>query len=301
MSKKSSASSNFSRRDFLKVSTAAGVGVLLTSNHFASSKFFSSNKKRYALVGTGHRSQMYQHAVYETFAHNSEMVGLCDLNLGRLKVAQNMGKKLTGKEIPIYEAKDFDRMISETNPDTVIVTTICGTHDIYIVRSLELGKDVITEKAMTTDEKKCQNIVNAQAKTGKNVTVTFNYRYSPPRTQVKDILMSGTIGDILSIDFHWMLNTHHGADYFRRWHSLKKNSGGLMVHKATHHFDLVNWWLSSVPVSVFAMGKREFYTPKTVRRFGLNSFHERCLTCPEKTKCGFELDIANNKYFKELY
>ena len=77
--------------------------------------------------------------------------------------------------------------------------------------------------------------------------MTFNYRYSPPRTQVKDLLMSGVIGDILSVDFHWMLDTHHGADYFRRWHRNKQNSGGLMVHKATHHFDLVNWWLSSVP------------------------------------------------------
>ena len=63
-------------------------------------------------------------------------------------------------------------------------------------------------------------------------------RTSPPRTQVKDILMSGVIGDVLSVDFHWMLNTHHGADYFRRWHRNKKNSGGLMVHKASHHFDV---------------------------------------------------------------
>ena len=53
----------------------------------------------------------------------------------------------------------------------------------------------------------------------------------------------------------------HGADYFRRWHSHKENSGGLMVHKATHHFDLVNWWLSAVPVTVSASGKRDFYTP----------------------------------------
>jgi predicted dehydrogenase len=77
-------------------------------------------------------------------------------------------------------------------------------------------------------------------RTGRNCRVTFNYRYSPPRTQVKDLLMAGTIGDVLSVDFHWMLNTLHGADYFRRWHSRKEFSNGLMCHKATHHFDLVN-------------------------------------------------------------
>jgi predicted dehydrogenase len=98
-----------------------------------------------------------------------------------------------------------------------------------------------------------------------------------------------------------MLNTHHGADYFRRWHSQKRLSGGLMVHKATHHFDLVNWWLSAVPVSVRATGKREFYTPEMARRFGLSGPHERCHTCPERAQCGFELRLADNPNLKRLY
>jgi predicted dehydrogenase len=131
--------------------------------------------------------------------------------------------------------------------------------------------------------------------------VTFNYRYSPPRAQVKDLLMSGEIGDVLSVDFHWLLNTHHGADYFRRWHSHKKNSGGLMVHKSTHHFDLVNWWLSAMPVSVMATGKREFYTPETAKRLGLRGYHERCLTCPEKDRCAFYMDLAAVPGLKSLY
>jgi predicted dehydrogenase len=166
---------------------------------------------------------------------------------------------------------------------------------------MELGCDVMTEKPMTIDAAKCQAIIDTQKKTGKHCRVTFNYRYSPPRTQVKDILMSGEIGEVLSVDFHWMLNTFHGADYFRRWHSQKKYSGGLMVHKATHHFDLVNWWLSAIPVSVRAAGKREFYTPTMAKRFGLDSHHERCLTCPETDKCGFYLSLADNNKLKTLY
>ncbi|MCS7338957.1 MAG: Gfo/Idh/MocA family oxidoreductase, partial [Verrucomicrobiae bacterium] len=192
-------------------------------------------------------------------------------------------------------------MIRETRPDTVIVTTKDSAHDAYIVRAMELGCDVITEKPMTIDEKKCRAILNAVRKTGRRCRVTFNYRYSPPRTQIKELLMSGVIGEVLSVDFQWLLNTHHGADYFRRWHSQKAESGGLLVHKATHHFDLVNWWLSAVPVSVMATGKREFYTPKMAKRLGLQSHHERCLTCPEKQKCTFCLDLTANKNLKELY
>jgi predicted dehydrogenase len=166
---------------------------------------------------------------------------------------------------------------------------------------MELGCDVITEKPLTIDETKCQRIIDTQRRTGQKCTVTFNYRYSPPRTQVKDLLMSSEIGDLLSVDFHWLLNTHHGADYFRRWHSQKKYSGGLMVHKATHHFDLVNWWLSAIPVSVFATGKREFYTPLTAKRLGLDGYHQRCHTCPEKEKCAFELSLAKNPGLKSIY
>ncbi len=293
-------SGNFSRRDFIKTSSIASAGVLLTANPFLRSDKLNT-KKRIAIVGVGSRSRMYEGALLSKYKDYYELVGFCDVNLGRLKLAQNWVKKVTDKSPPIYDAKDFDKMITETKPDRIIVTTVDGFHHQYIIRAMELGCDVITEKPMTTDAEKCQDIINTQQKAGKRCTVTFNYRYSPPRTQVKDLLMSGIIGEVLSVDFHWMLNTFHGADYFRRWHSQKMFSGGLMVHKATHHFDLVNWWLSAIPVSVYATGKREFYTPEMVKRFGLNSYHERCHTCSEKDKCGFELNLAEDEGLKGLY
>jgi predicted dehydrogenase len=289
-----------SRRDFIKTSTAAGAGMVLSVNSLALAQE-SGKITRYAIVGVGSRSRMYRNAILGDYAPYSQMVGFCDVNLGRLQLAQSDAKNKSGVKVPIYDAKDFDRMVSETKPDIVIVTTVDGFHHQYIIRSMELGCDVMTEKPMTIDAAKCQAIIDTQKKTGKYCRVTFNYRYSPPRTQVKDLLMSGEIGEVLSVDFHWMLNTFHGADYFRRWHSQKKFSGGLMVHKATHHFDLVNWWLSAIPVSVQAAGKREFYTPIMAKRLGLDSHHERCHTCPEADKCGFYLSLADDKKLKALY
>ena len=256
-------------------------------------------KKRFAQVGLGSRSWMYSTAIVETFADTCELVGLCDMNEGRLKLRYDWAIE-NGCDVVAYDEKHFEDMIAERKPDVVIVTTKDCFHDEYIIRAMEAGCDVITEKPMTTDDKKCAAILDAQKRTGKQCLVTFNYRYSPPRTQVKDLLMSGVIGEVLSVDFHWMLDTSHGADYFRRWHRDKANSGGLMVHKATHHFDLVNWWLSSVPESVFASGHRKFYTPSTADRYGLVNRTERCHTCPE-TKCPFRLDLAENDKLKELY
>ncbi len=258
------------------------------------------SKKRYAQVGIGGRAAMFQEAILETFTDTCQMVGYCDSNQGRLEKAVTDARE-KGTELKGYPAEDFDKMIAEAKPDCVIVTTRDCYHDEYLCRAMELGCDVITEKPMTTDEKKCARILETRKRTGRNVTVTFNYRYSPPRTQIKELLMSGAIGNVLSIDFHWLLDTRHGADYFRRWHRNKKNSGGLMVHKATHHFDLINWWLSSVPETVYANGKREFYTPETGDRYGLTNRGDRCHECPESAKCPFFLDMAGNENLTALF
>jgi predicted dehydrogenase len=290
------------RRAFVKTLSVAGLGLAVGSTlNAAGADSGPSSRRRYAIVGLGARHEMYQDAIERDNREHAELVAVCDLNPGRTGLAQRRSVA-NGTPAPRgYAHTDFGRMIEETKPHHIIVTTVDATHDDYIVRALDAGVDVITEKPMTTDAGKCQRILDACARTGRHVRVLFNYRYSPPRTQVKDLLMAGVIGEVRSVDFHWMLNTHHGADYFRRWHGQKKNSGGLMVHKATHHFDLVNWWLGAVPVSVTATGKREFYTPAMARRFGLESHHERCHTCPEQRKCGFFMDLAGDANLRELY
>jgi hypothetical protein len=73
------------------------------------------------------------------------------------------------------------------------------------------------------------------------------------------------------------------------------------VHKATHHFDLVNWWLAAAPAEVCAFGSRQFYTPGQAEAYGLTGRTERCRTCPESGKCKFYLDLAKHEALKELY
>ena len=257
-------------------------------------------KKRYAQVGVGHRSLLYSLAIIEQFPDTSELVALCDSNEGRLHLRQEWARQ-RGVEVKTYLDTEFERMIADTRPDVVIVSTKDATHDHYICRAMELGCDVLTEKPMTTDEHKCRRILDSQRRTGRQCRVTFNYRYSPPRTQIKDLLMSGVIGNVISVDFHWLLDTRHGADYFRRWHRHKANSGGLLVHKATHHFDLVNWWLSTVPERVYAVGGRNFYRPETAARYGLTARGSRCLDCPEAQRCSFHLDLREYPDLRHLY
>ena len=246
--------------------------------------------KKYCIVGTGNRGiGMYGLALVEKYREVAEITGLCDNNSGRL----NYARKKLGESIPVFT--DFDEMLEKVECDTVIVCSKDCTHHEYIVKALRGGKDVITEKPMTVDDVKCREILEAERETGRKVQVTFNYRFVPYVVRIKELLDSGMIGKIQSVDFHWYLDTVHGADYYRRWHRRKENSGGLQIHKSTHHFDIVNWWVGQDPQQVFAYGSRNFYGDKGAIR------GERCLTCRNSSACPFYMDISKSVGLKELY
>ena len=262
----------------------------------------AQEKKRYAQVGIGGRSGMYTGAITETYKDIAKLVALCDINPGRMALRNRDLERKGHAAVPTYAAEDFDKMVAETQCERVVVTSGPDvTHSDHIIRAMELGCDVISEKPMTTDEARCRKILETVKATGRHCQVTFNYRYAPYRSQVKELLMAGEIGKVLSMDFTWLLDTGHGADYFRRWHRQLGNSGSLLVHKATHHFDLVNWWIDDVPEEVFCHGSLEYYTPATAERLGLAGRSERCLDCPRATDCPFYLDLAGNEGLKALY
>ncbi|HVH69716.1 MAG TPA: Gfo/Idh/MocA family oxidoreductase [Candidatus Dormibacteraeota bacterium] len=278
--------STITRRSFI----SGGAALAVTARSVVSAPRVAERRLRMALVGTGARGSFnWGQEVMEGYSDVVEIVGLCDINRKRVEAA----KKLIGTNAPSFV--DFDRMIKETRPDTVMVATVDATHAHYIVRALELGCDVMTEKPLCTDEKQCLSILDAQRKSGKKVTVTFNARHDPEAKKVKELLLEKAVGDVISLDFHEYLDTSHGADYFRRWHRLKENSGTLLVHKASHHFDLANWWLDSTPVEVTAFGDLKFYGRN-------NSFRNtHCRVCPFKQKCKFYWDVTQNQSYVKLY
>ncbi|GAA4460268.1 Gfo/Idh/MocA family oxidoreductase [Nibrella saemangeumensis] len=277
-----------SRRTFIQKSTLAAAGLATFIGLDALGRPLA--KRKVAMVGTGHRgTSMWGVPVIKEFGDIVEFVGLCDTNKGRLETA----KKMLNVSCPTFT--NFEEMMRQTKPDMLIVTTVDGTHHDFIIKGMEMGADIITEKPMTTDETKCKAILDAEKRTGKKVTVTFNYRYSPHRQKLYELLRQEVVGKITSVDFHWYLDVRHGADYFRRWHRLKENSGSLFVHKASHHFDLLNWWLESEPETVYANAALEHYGKNGKFR------STNCRPCPHKSECKFYWDITKDKRLTALY
>lgn len=255
-------------------------------------------RHRYALVGVGSRAQMYLDAIAGPHAGAAELVAWSDPNPGRLD--WSLARVPTLGDPVRFDASALASVIAEQRVDRVLVTSPDSTHAEYIVAALDAGADVVVEKPLTTTEHGVRAIAEATARTGRSVTVTFNYRYAPRNTALKQLLASGELGRVTSVHFEWVLDTAHGADYFRRWHREKANSGGLLVHKSTHHFDLVNWWLDSLPTRVFASGGLRFYGASAAAERGLGERPERGTT-DSPLRDGFSLDLRRDDTLRGLY
>ena len=285
---------NIGRREFINRSSKLAVGVSAFSI-FPYRSLAGNNtvdKLRVVLVGTGSRgSGTWGKSLVQPYKDYIELVGLCDINPKRVEYA----KRYIETNAPTYLAKDFDRMVQETKPDAVIVTTVDCFHAKYSVRAMELGCNVICEKPLATEAEQCQKLLDTELKTGKKIITTFNVRHQTSAEEVKKVILSGDLGNIISAEFQEYLDIEHGASYYRRWHGKSRFSGTLLCTKASHHFDQMNWSIDAEPVEVNAFGQVAYYGKN-------NSFRYRnCRGCPFAGKCDFYWDITKDQRSMDMY
>jgi predicted dehydrogenase len=258
-------------------------------------------QRRYAVVGVGSRAAMYIDALALRYAQVGTIVAWCDTNPTRMsyydRVLAGAGRPAPAR----YPPDAFPRLLTEQRPDVVIVTSPDATHHVYVTAALVAGCDVVVEKPLTTALEPARAIAEAAGSSAGNLIVTFNYRYSPRNSELRRLIASGEIGSVTSVHFEWVLDTVHGADYFRRWHRDKSISGGLLVHKSSHHFDLVNWWLADVPETVVAAGALRFYGDANAEARGLPPRPMRSTGAPGAVDDPFALDLAADDTLRELY
>ncbi|MGF1484873.1 MAG: Gfo/Idh/MocA family protein [Opitutales bacterium] len=262
-------------------------------------------RKRYAVVGTGGRCRNFIDPLIQRYGEVAELVAFCDISQVRMDATNRRLVEMGHPAVPTFkgELAAFRRMLRQTYPDAIFVTSMDSTHHDYIVEGVRQSLEIITEKPMTTDAAKCKKILSAVKRYQGNVRVTFNYRWINWCTAVKQALVDGAIGNVLSVNLEYLLDTSHGADYYRRWHSHMDCSGGLLVHKSTHHFDLVNWWIDGIAEEVFAHARLAFYGQENALQRGQKKL-TRYPRYTGKVKEGqdpFMIDLTRDATLKELY
>lgn len=241
--------------------------------------------QKIVVCGLSNRAlDMFIKPVQTKFSEENEIVGLLDSDQKRIELCQQVFPELA--MIRTYRPEQFSQMVKETGATTVIVTSRDDTHVDYIIQGLEHDLDIISEKPMVTTCTDANRVMEAEKKSKGKVTVAFNYRYNPFHRKIKEMILDGKLGRITSIDLNWYIDTYHGASYFKRWNRMREFSGGLSVHKSTHHFDLVNWWIDQKPEQVFAYGALNYYgkdgelNPSPID-------NRYCGTCTQKRECDY--------------
>ncbi|MFA6294177.1 MAG: Gfo/Idh/MocA family oxidoreductase [Victivallales bacterium] len=227
-------------------------------------------KTRYAVCGLSCRGIYHfvfpllgkNHPGGPNFNETSELVAVLDIDERRVRAFYEKA----GVQIPFYPPDGFGRMIAEMKPDVILVVSQDYSHCEYIVKGLRSGCDVIVEKPMVISGEQVRAVQEAERESGKRVRVAFNYRYAPIHRKLKRMIMEGKLGRITNVEFVYNLDTFHGASYFYRWNRERARSGGLSIHKCTHHFDLINWFLGDFPTEVFAYGALNYYGPNGAHR-----------------------------------
>ncbi|MFH1612359.1 MAG: Gfo/Idh/MocA family oxidoreductase [bacterium] len=248
-------------------------------------------KIKFGIVGTGNRGYTFaRHIIAEgelyglpEFQDMFSLVAMCDQNKIRL---ENVANSLKEKNIKIFT--NYDQFLKESDCEIVIVTVSDFLHNEMCIKALLAGKNVLCEKPMTITVKDCQEIIQTAKKTKKQFRMGFNMRYFPLNLKIKELLDSGIIGNIISVQVNELMSAFHGADYFRRWHRNKEQSGGLLITKVVHLFDLMSWFIQSTSEKIVCFGSKDFFKPKSYEQ-------TRCLFCNQQKECMFYFDLKHAK------
>ena len=157
----------------------------------------TSPRRRHAIAGTGHRAWMYIEAIIGEHAEVAELVAWCEPNPGRIdyydeQVAAAAGRQHSARPgsspLPRYTPDQLEQMITEQRVDVVVVTSPDFTHADLVSRVLAAGADVVVEKPLTINAEGCRAITSAVAQTGRDIVMTFNYRYAPRNSALKEVI-----------------------------------------------------------------------------------------------------------------
>src|SRR5699024_11848725 len=150
-------------------------------------------RRRYAVVGTGHRAEMFIKAGVRQHREVAQFVAWCDPNPGRMEYYDRLLVEAGQAPVRHYGPADLERMIAEEKVEAVVVAAPDHTHADLVSRSLRAGASVIVEKPLTTTEEGCKEISDAARETGLDVGSTVHTRYAPRSSTPKEERARGEI------------------------------------------------------------------------------------------------------------
>lgn len=239
------------------------------------------------IVGTGQRCMHFFGPHIRAVPDKARLVALADRDETRLQSAVDD----PGGDVRPYNS--VESILRDPNVDALVITTPDFTHRDVFDMALDAGKHVLCEKPMATTIEDAVHMTRRAKESDPTVQIGFMLRYAPFMVRLKAIVDSGIIGDLVQVTAAEVVEYYHGAAFFRRWHRFRKHSGGLLVHKACHTLDVINWIVGSTPALVSAQGGTDTFVPKPEAAL-------RCRDCELTETCLAAYDL-DDRYHNYIY
>ncbi|MEN6547362.1 MAG: Gfo/Idh/MocA family oxidoreductase [Armatimonadia bacterium] len=206
----------------------------------------------------------------------------------------------------VFVTTDYRRLIERDDIDAISVTAPDFMHEECAVAALQAGKHVFCEKPLAISTDGCDNILRTWKASGKHLMVGFNMRYMNIFRVMKEIIDSGTIGEVKAA---WCRHfVGHGCNfYYQDWHATKKGSNTLLLQKGSHDIDMIHWLTGQYSKRVAAFGSLDFFGGDKPNDLTCDVCDES-MTCFEysdnrRNQCAFRQEVEvedNNVMIMEL-
>lgn len=190
-----------------------------------------------------------------------------------------------------FTTTDYNEMLKIDEIDAIVVTSPDFTHEEYVLKAFKAGKHVFCEKPMAITTDGCDKMLKAWHESGKQFMIGFNMRYMNMFRVMKDIVDSGTIGEIKVVWVRHFIGSG-GMFYYHDWHAQRKYSTSLLLQKASHDIDMIHWITGKYTKRAMGFGSLDYYG-------GDKPDNLRCTQCKDKDSCveyEYKPDRGGNKW-----
>jgi myo-inositol 2-dehydrogenase/D-chiro-inositol 1-dehydrogenase len=198
---------------------------------------------RYGIIGTGTMGREHLRCV--EIVDGAEVVAVADPYPDSLNAAREIHA-----DLQLYD--DYRRMLEKETLDAVVVATPNDTHADIVCDVLESDVHLLAEKPVATTLEDSNRIVEAEARSNRILQVGLELRHAPIYVRMRELIDEGRIGRVRQLwckEFRgpWAFKVDH-------WITQRSRSGGTLVEKNCHHFDLFNWFAGERPARVAGFG-----------------------------------------------
>ena len=231
-------------------------GVALTLAGTSSTVREVSETIRYGVIGSGMMGG--EHILDLNHVDGAQVVALADpvassIEWGRGCVGAGPDGDTAKERTAIYT--DHRDLLADPNVDVVIITTPNHTHAAVLADALATDKHVLIEKPLCTTVEDCKRVVDAAAKRDAITWMGLQYRFMPTPATMLEQLASGVCGTTRMVSIR-----EHRFPFLKKvgdWNRFTRNTGGTLVEKCCHFFDLMHLAAGAHPVRVMASGGQD--------------------------------------------